>query len=79
MKIQAKDLKVGDEIKDGIWTMHVEIITNDVQKNGTPLVSVEGKASRRNSKSFRRRLGEFVYQNENQQRVYKELTFVNVH
>jgi len=32
MKIQAKDLKVGQTIKEGVWTMKVERIENDKQK-----------------------------------------------
>ena len=74
MKIQAKDLKVGQTIKDGVWTMKIEKIENDTQKNGTPLKQVYGKATRKAPKGFRG----FVYQNLEQSRAYKELTFINI-
>ena len=78
MKIQGKDLKVGMKIKDGIWSMDIKSIRKDTQKNGTSLIIPSGLTSRKNSKNNRRRLGEFVYQDLETERVYKELTFITV-
>lgn len=78
MKIQAKDLKVGQTIKDGSWTMVVERIEDDKQKNGTPIKHVYGTTERTNARKDRKRLGTYMYQNLKTGRTYKELTFLTI-
>lgn len=78
MKIQAKNLKEGMTIIDGVWQMKVQSIRHDKQKNGIKLIIPKGFTSRKNSKNNRKRLGEFSYQNIKTERFYKELTFINI-
>ena len=42
MKIQAKDLKVGQTVRTGYLTIVIDKIEKGFQKNGTPTITVFG-------------------------------------
>ena len=74
MKIQAKDLKIGMLIVDGVWSMKVESIKKGFLKNGKPTTTVEGRQNRVAPKNKKAP----TYKNLQGERVYKDLTFVIV-
>ena len=73
MKLQAKDLKIGMIISQGSWSMLIQNLKADKQKNGTPTIIVYGVVTDTQKNIYGKMRNPYEAD-----RTYKSLTFLRI-